>query len=551
MITAPYNFVPLNEKVFYPSWAKDISHDVPFEDGVSGQINIKITAKSPIFVRDSKNEEEFCNFNGKYFIPGSSVRGMVKSIVEILSFSKFLTQDKKFSYRDLDNPSYKKNAMQQNKIYMGWLYKEDGNWKIDNVGNIKKSKSRIEYTELEEYFGISTVNRIKRAKQAYEKYKIIENFNQLNIPEGTIVFTGSTGNKRTREFLFPNEVINTYILEDNVIETFKNAYYIDTPNENINWKKLWAERFKQNKKIPVFFQLKPNDSNDENLEVKEEILHFGLSMLYKLPYKKSIMNLLKKFVKNYDENKIDMTQAIFGYINKDSALKSRILFSNFKASKVQNNNKKASLALSSPRPTFYHNYLVQNNKNSLITYDDKNAILRGYKFYIPKNEVLYKDKQDNDNTNILTTFKPLDSGSIFEGKLNYFNLKPEELGLILLALTILKDEKHFYKIGMAKPYGFGNCDISIDFKDTDLFVNKYINLIKKELNIDLYQSKQVKTLKKLSQKEANDDLLQYMELEDFAYAKSNNLFLKEPIIEKNKKKTSKDIAKSLSDFFNG
>ena len=55
MITAPYNFVPLNEKIFYPPWAsEDILkniHDVPFKDGESGVIEVEITAKSPIFIK--------------------------------------------------------------------------------------------------------------------------------------------------------------------------------------------------------------------------------------------------------------------------------------------------------------------------------------------------------------------------------------------------------------------------------------------------------------------------------------------------------------------
>ena len=52
MITAPFNFVPLNDKVFFPDWAEKINHDIPFEDGESGLIDITIIAKSPIFVRN-------------------------------------------------------------------------------------------------------------------------------------------------------------------------------------------------------------------------------------------------------------------------------------------------------------------------------------------------------------------------------------------------------------------------------------------------------------------------------------------------------------------
>jgi len=68
MITAPFNFVPLSNKVFFPDWADKVSHDVPFEDAQSGDIDITITAKSPIFIRDHENPEQFCSYNGEYYI---------------------------------------------------------------------------------------------------------------------------------------------------------------------------------------------------------------------------------------------------------------------------------------------------------------------------------------------------------------------------------------------------------------------------------------------------------------------------------------------------
>ena len=42
-IKAPFNFVPLSDKVFFPDWADKISHDIPFEDGVSGTIELTLT----------------------------------------------------------------------------------------------------------------------------------------------------------------------------------------------------------------------------------------------------------------------------------------------------------------------------------------------------------------------------------------------------------------------------------------------------------------------------------------------------------------------------
>lgn len=57
-IKAPFNFVPVSENVFFPGWASKISQDVPFEDGESGCIELKITAETPLFIRNGHTEQD-------------------------------------------------------------------------------------------------------------------------------------------------------------------------------------------------------------------------------------------------------------------------------------------------------------------------------------------------------------------------------------------------------------------------------------------------------------------------------------------------------------
>lgn len=98
-IKAPFNFVPLNEKVFFPDWADQISQDVPFSDGESGTIELELIAKTPIFVRNghtrddaSKPNDNYTSFSkdahGNYFIPATSIKGMIRNVMEIMSFGK-------------------------------------------------------------------------------------------------------------------------------------------------------------------------------------------------------------------------------------------------------------------------------------------------------------------------------------------------------------------------------------------------------------------------------------------------------------------------------
>ena len=147
MITAPYNFVPLNEKVFYPPWAsenilKNI-HDVPFKDGESGVIEVKITAKSPIFIKDSKNRTEFCHFineNGgkEYYIPATSVKGMIRNVLEIMSFSKIRIDEGKhkkyLSVRDMTDRRKLAGIVNETSGGCGFLIKSGNEYIVEDCG---------------------------------------------------------------------------------------------------------------------------------------------------------------------------------------------------------------------------------------------------------------------------------------------------------------------------------------------------------------------------------------------------------------------------------
>lgn len=274
-------------------------------------------------------------------------------------------------------------------------------------------------------------------------------------------------------------------------------------------------------------------------------------MLYKLPYKNSLNSILQKQQKQ--EPKPDLAQTIFGYVSDEDSLKGRVYFSNLPCTK-EIYEKTHTLPLSSPRATFYPNYLVQD-QDRLITYDNKNAKLRGFKLYPPR-QYLQKPLE-NSNKKILTTFSPLKTGSTFIGKIKFHNLKKVELGALLSALTFLnqnRKEQYYHKIGMAKGYGFGSVSIKIDnlkiinldISKTDQ-INNYINLfiqhINKTLNINLLREPRIQSYLKLSSKNFKDNELNYMPLKNFAVAKKNGESLYD-ILQKsnqNKNKSNKKI----------
>jgi len=91
---APYNFVPLNGRVFFPQlegWEDIVSHDRPLRNGFSGTIDCTLMSTSPILVGGDRTKSEISvgevkmfrtpEGNNSYAIPGSSLRGMIRNVL--------------------------------------------------------------------------------------------------------------------------------------------------------------------------------------------------------------------------------------------------------------------------------------------------------------------------------------------------------------------------------------------------------------------------------------------------------------------------------------
>jgi CRISPR-associated protein (TIGR03986 family) len=500
MIKAPYNFVPLSEKVFYPDeWTYDnhkISHDIPFHESKSGEIDILLTAKTSIFIADHQDKEKFCHYNGVEYIPGSSLKGMVRNILEIMSFSKISTEDKKFSYRDIDNQEYKDRLVsKQNNIQCGWLYQENGTWKIIELGDNKKFK--VTHEELAELLKNKAVRnfpnlhqRDKTPEKKYKKYNF--DFESLKTTDEHIaVFTGTVDPENDKEFKFPipQKSEDDIVVDDKIAQTFKDAYYIGKPDESKVWKKMWKKVFNEGGFVPIFY-LKDNG----------ELLHFGLSLLYKLPYDYSVYDGISK---EHQDKKLDMAETIFGFTQKiedtNYALKGRVQFSHLKiVDKPQNTTiEEVVKILNSPKPTYYPMYIEQDCDNqTLINMNNKSFKISGWKRYIVKDKANHTN-DSNANEKVIRKFTPLPKGTKFLGKIRYHNLRSFELGALLSAITLHGNQNILYpNIGMAKPHGFGSVKIDI-LMESDLYkaaIKAYEEKMQSFLNQEWLSSEQLKEL---------------------------------------------------------
>ena len=545
MITAPFNFVPVSEKVFFPDWAEKVSHDVPFEDGESGVIDITLTAKSPIFVRDHESEEAFCNYNGTHYIPGSSVKGMIRSILEIMSFSKMsLFNDDTYAVRDLsDSNNFYMKEMKKD-TFCGWLRKEGKEYIVEDCGKA----GRIKHEEIDKIFGIDFASQHKKGKfgnkasdkTALRKYSLIksENFKYPFVHTttstvgdkryrldknsslfGTIVLTGQPSGRdedrkipsgKVYEFVFFERKSDIKLREE-VVENFMFAYFDGRktePKESPDWK-YWKEKLNKGEKVPVFFQ-----------KNGKEVMHFGLSYLYKLPYTHSVKDGLPP---RHSDSRKDLAQTMFGYIGKDEALKGRVQFSHFKADKAVELEKRTEI-LGTPRASYYPMYVKQEEGKLFSTFMNGDFSISGWKRYPVHSGSKVSKTTDTGNENVGTTFSPLKEGVVFEGKVRYHNLKKAELGALLSALSFHNTNDCFHNIGLAKALGYGKVELKLNGIEN---IEEYLKAFEVEVSEQVEgwsHSEQIKELLTMSTEQNNsgNSKLKYMDLPQFAKNKTGD-----------------------------
>lgn len=534
-IKAPYNFVPLESEAFYPEWANHISQDIPFEDGVSGSIKYTLTAKTPIFVRNGQakntNDNTFSHTaDGRYFIPGTSIKGEIRNVLEILSFGKMTqVQDARFGIRDLSqsNEGDRYRSLLKD-VKCGWLSIDQTTkrYRIADCGKpCRISPEEIDRIYQSHLYEFDTTLRLGRERQqgdrddedylrsASKKYSILgitENqicqregaihndythvltkFFNINQDkngrriaqlvqddqeghEGTIVLTGQSskrmGNKgKYYEFVFlkPNKEIP---VAERVVSDFLTIH-----KNNYDFQHLWKDRLFTKQRIPVFYLCDEKDS----------VFAIGIAYMFRYPTANFIKGAIP--AKLQSQSYLDLAECIFGTIDQNLApLKGRVFFSHAFAEGEPISLEPVTTTLSSPKPSYGPLYVKDG------TWDDTSAVIKGRKRYLIRDSV-WSNEQGNENTR--STFIPLASDTKFKGTIFFHNLKKEEFGALLAALTFNDNDDCFHSIeasspaqpqnrssndnngcfhsiGEAKPLGYGKVKLQIRPNDINIIDNK-------------------------------------------------------------------------------
>lgn len=556
-IKSTYRFIPVNEtdEYYSPDWKDQVSMDVPFQNAVSGTIKYTLTANTAIFVKG--NDGNFCNYDGHYFIPGTSVKGCVRSVLEILSFGhlgedRVKNNDERYEFRDIaDQNGYMKKMK---PVYCGWL-SEDGT-KIINWGrpcNIKYNdlKSKIKninsldcfakYKSLQQFeYTFSEAQKLPNAKPFDQR--LFCRFGGPN--KGSLFFSGAIETKKSDFVLLDKNIQRGEIdVSSDVLKGFKKIYS--------NWSNIPVNSKKGGR--PVFFTMNGNKA-----------VSIGLSYLHKYFVKNKIRDAVPSGLKG--NNGLDLADVMFGNTNN---YRGRIQFGAAKGdmntcSLLMKDNESLLAVLGSPRASYYPTYL-QDRK----TWDSDSPTISGIKRYpikptydVSALELRGKDleafrakfgsdftqmfqfndaplpEKETDRENGIYNFdtvvnlNPLKEGAVFEGYIHFFNLKKEELGALLSALTFHgRENKCKHSLGMAKSAGYGSTSIKLTkleingedkLNEKQVFLDAFKNLMTSKVNPNWENTPRLRELFAMAEGFSDESMaydFKSMVLKDFAKAK--------------------------------
>ena len=539
---APYNFVPIADPtITFPDdernpLAVDQSRYHPGRR--TGWIDVTLTTRSPLYIRGSLKPEDhqkmekeekggkentphlekvrnrpdfFQTGNGEPVIPGSSLRGMIRQMVEILGHGKLKPVMKTpLVYRAVGDTSshgeaYRKLLMQEDPdstkrhhyeplFEAGYIRynKETGEWFIQPAQKTADGASyaRINHRRIPQrldrwhtsknaekifvQFGPREYQEVRGGFLHVKYAKVFSADNTQTADASTpavLVRSGHMFSKRTEAvFMLPDEQAEWIIIPDGSDETdprdLVTAYRDQISPEQ---EKLLGRDGVLVNHQPVFYLM-------QNSKL---LFFFGHTQMFRMPYPYSPQEMLPS--PHWNDDRIDFAEAMFGKARgqQESGIAGRVFVSDACLHKDQDKNDLwlsenpvvIPKVLSSPKPTTFQHYLTQSKPDlqqgkGLHTYnsDSRQSTLRGFKLYWHKGKQVrrgdYAENEkdvDQKKDKIHTKIKPVKEDVRFSFRIHFENLLPAELGLLwwALALPVADGQEYCHKLGMGKPLGLG------------------------------------------------------------------------------------------------
>jgi CRISPR-associated protein (TIGR03986 family) len=396
---APYNFIPLNKDV--------VSFDAPSDmdrylgNRHSGHIELNIETLAPFFIRGTSTDPvQECNENPAFFspgnylkIPGSSLRGMLRQLVEIVSSGKFQCDDRQLFFRNIGDEFYRETMIDvENNCFprarAGLLVKRGGRYFIQPSQVIQNSEHyridgrfngatfsipgitdglqqftfrRIFFTPVPPMDHPHTDAKGNPIQLRYALVAAVSETPQKDYCEGFLVISGKFATKKHMQWIINMPVTGNDI---EIPEEVVKQYAEDNTRED---KADLLKKLKEYSEVPCFYLT----------DGQGHINAFGHTGLFRHPYKYSVHQQL--YPQLIDKQSVDCAEAVFGKLERWAG---RVFFEDADLEPGQENvlmQETSPKILSSPKPTTFQHYLEADKGKS--KHWGEQAALRGYKLY--------------------------------------------------------------------------------------------------------------------------------------------------------------------------
>lgn len=539
---APYNFVPLPEKIITPKAAEQLPPlDRYVANTHTGWFDCELETCSPTYVRGMLTLTEFDKADRKEakevseeekiarapfysaetaegkkvegypvpMIPGSSLRGLIRALVEIVSYSKmrWVNSSPKITFRavaaprkDSDSDPLVKPYQELignfgSKVRAGYLIQTSDGWEIQPALTPRQMKwrERAAYLKVEdskipsgaikgflsfndehyraEWFPVSFSASNKpgpRGPQASVDQIGDDNagFPHLGVLvcTGNMLETAQSGKESPRRYhalvLDEDQQAEPLIIGEQVLRDYRDSLTPFQQDENELWEPGGLEDG-----APVFYVVEDN-----------EVIWFGHTPNFRVPARSNkgrAVTALDFLPEELRHGKLpDLAEAIFGWVAESKEEQNiagqhagRVSFSD--ASYVKHEGKlwydaqpiKPAI-LGSPKITTFQHYLVQDKSKghdperraTLAHYDcpPHETELRGHKLYWHKGsdpDIRVKGTKDEiqKRESQLTRIVPLRPGVSFKFRVHFENLHGYELGALAWALQLPGEQGRAYR----------------------------------------------------------------------------------------------------------
>lgn len=533
---APYNFVPLPEKVVTVDAETIPGHDVYTE--YTGYIDCILETRSPLYTRCAMSPDFFKkwaeqiqemmrddtarNKYARFFhlddaqtpvLPGSSLRGMVRTLVEIVGYGKmqWVTGDK-LIYRAVGDTSslgqhYRQQLLGANRVNPpnthldypsprlkgGYLVRNRGGWAIQPAREIEgETFVHVEY-------GAANIITHGHGKQAvydvYVKPARRQSSNRGKRGKGDLILElaitpeispGNTQN--VPNGMFPAKLVESGHIGGRYPKRWHCAIYepdhssspIPIPDEI--WR-IYYEDSEMTRGLPIRKLRNEGDPLFYLVDQNNSLIFFGPTMMFRLPYPHTALDLISNELRSSAVT--DLAEAIFGYVPDETRKEERagrVFFSDARLELAKDGvwlseEPITPRVLTSPKPTTFQHYLVQDRdtghdpdkKQQLAHYATPpgKTTIRGHKMYwhrgpVETTEVQEQSEVDWSTDTQHTSIRPVKAGVRFRFRIYFENLRDFELGVLLWALVLPGEDGKDYchSLGMGKPLGMGAVKIT-------------------------------------------------------------------------------------------